>query len=151
MILRTANPPAASDAIEDFEAILGTPLPQDYKGFLMETNGGEQPEPEAFRVAGSGEVSFLSRFFPLGDGTGRDLLAFLRFLKDALPESIIPIGQDIGGNYICMALGGELCGAIYLLDHDQIDGDKDSPDRLIHCAESFSELCTNLFREGGQS
>jgi hypothetical protein len=137
--------PLAQRDIENFEKTIKVRLPEDYKRFLAEQNGGEKPDAEIFRLA-TGGSSILSRLFPIGDGKGRDVLGFARQLRDELPVGVIPIGQDIGGNYLCLSTDGLTTGQIFLLNHDESPSRSPAEkwNKLIFCESSFSAFCEGL-------
>ena len=142
---RSAFPPTTEGAICDYEATIGFKLPDDYREFLLKTNGGQQPEPECFRVE-TGEVSAVSVLFPIANSSDYyDLRAHFDHQKDELPRGVIPIGKDIGGNTICLALEGEERGSVLFMDHEAETGPhKDGWDNLYFCARSFSEFFNGL-------
>ena len=144
VVFRTTFPPTSDEALTAFEQQIGEPLPADYRSFLLKTNGGEQPDPEGFRVE-TGEGSMLAILYPVGDGTGYDLTAHFNHMKEELPSGVIPIGQDIGGNAICLAVAGEDTGAVLFMDHEVETGPhEDGWDNLYFCARSFTEFLDGL-------
>ena len=142
---RAAFPPTDEAAVREYEALIGHSLPADYREFLLNTNGGKQPEPESFRVE-TGEKSMMSVFFPIGRrGTFYDLGGQFLTMRDELPGGVIPIGQDIGGNPICLAISGEDAGAVLFMDHEAETGShSDGWDNLYFCARSFTEFIGGL-------
>jgi hypothetical protein len=51
-----------------------------------------------------------------------DLLARIRFYKGRMPDSMIPIGDNGGGNQICLGVSGEESGKVFYWDrHNEFD------------------------------
>lgn len=144
IVFRTTFSPSNEEAIAAFEQLIGEQLPTDYRNFLLKTNGGAQPDPEGFRVE-TGERSMLAVLYSLGDGKAYDLKAHFLHLKEELPSGVIPIGQDIGGNSICLALTGQDVGAVLFMDHEVKTGShEDGWDNLFFCARNFTEFLDGL-------
>lgn len=142
---RSGFPQTTEGAVRDFEAAVGFRLPEDYREFLLKDNGGQQPEPDCFRVE-TGEITAVSVLFPIGkSGDYYDLSAHFEYQKDELPRGVIPIGKDIGGNTICLALDGEERGSVLFMEHEAETGPHEEGwDNLYFCARSFTEFLDGL-------
>ena len=123
------GPPASPDAIRDTERRLGVTLPEDYKAFLQEQNGGE-PEPnflEGGEDIGGAHVRYFLSAGPSGIEGLEDLESVRwEYSRDGdadyvLDTSVLPIGQDAFGNLICLKVSGEDYGAVYIWDHEEAD------------------------------
>jgi SMI1-KNR4 cell-wall len=137
-------PRTDEQSVEEFEQLIGSPLPADYRSFLLTTNGGQKPEPEGFKTE-TGERSMLSYLYPVGDGNGYDLQAHFHQMRSELPNGVIRIGEDIGGNPICLAVTGEAAGAVLFMDHEVATGSHEEGwDNLYFCARSFTEFMESL-------
>jgi cell wall assembly regulator SMI1 len=136
--------PASEEEISNFERLIGYTLPEDYRKFLSEHNGGRQPALSVFRIE-SGQESILALLFAVGD---RDSFADLERAytsdSDFFPRGVIPIGGDICGNHICLAVTGDDRGTIYWVDHEISPEPSDPMDNLFFCARSFSEFIGSL-------
>ena len=105
--------PAVSEAdVAGFEAQLGHALPEDYRRFLLEVNGGRLAmENKSFRC---GNVNML---FSLNDPDERnDLLTYaLRERSSSLLPSpdLLSVGYDDGAAPILIALAGERRGEVW--------------------------------------
>lgn len=125
---------ATTTALDALEIRLGTSLPQQYRDFLLAQNGGLPDLPE-FEVPNWGE-SIVNVFYGVGIGGVYDLAAVLNRLDDVIPiDHVIPIGDDPGGNQICLGIKDEFFGKIYFWVHDVMDEDEVRP--LIEVAPSF--------------
>ena len=130
---KTFGVASASD-LQAFEKKLGVSLPQQYRDFLLEQNGG-RPDLGDFTVPNWGE-SLVNFFYGAGIGGNYDLEVALHSLDDVMPvDRVIPIGDDPGGNQICLGIRGEYLGKIYFWVHDEMDEDEVRP--LIEVAPSF--------------
>ncbi|MBB3947276.1 hypothetical protein GGQ73_003242 [Rhizobium skierniewicense] len=107
---------ATEDQLKAFERKLGKTLPGDYRAFLTISGGGL-----IFETA----VSYL-------DAEERDLLLrHMNSLREVeaefdkpsaypLPEGLLCIGNDAGGNAIMLCMTEERYGQIFLLDHELV-------------------------------
>ncbi|MFC1759118.1 SMI1/KNR4 family protein [Planctomycetota bacterium] len=131
-------------SVSDFEGVIGASLPRDYVDFLLEHNGGT-PE--------NGDGSVFC-FFPLRDIECRDHRVveiddlkgyplhcarrdFVREYSDEIEgsESVLPIGTDGNGNFICLSLEENSFGEVSFFDHETLD--------LDTVAGSFEEFLQN--------
>lgn len=120
--------------LDALEKRLGTSLPQQYRDFLLMQNGGLPDLPE-FKVPNWGE-SIANAFYGVGIGGVYDLDAVLNRLDDVISiDRVIPIGDDPGGNQICLGIRDEYIGKIFFWIHDEMDEYEVRP--LIEVAPSF--------------
>ena len=125
--------------IEELEEFLGSILPEDYRIFLLNYNGGEGPDRSIFRVE-TGEKSILQRLFSV-----QQMPDEITRLRDELSPELIPIGTDIGGNRLCLSLQGETKGQVSFWDHEL--GKEDAEDiyePVFFVARSFNEFLAAL-------
>lgn len=101
--------PISEQEIRIFESEIGTQLPNQYRDFLLEYNGGSL----------AGEVSYKSEFELLGFlelSADTDLglrRAWVDF-QELMPEGLLPIAVDIGNEPIMISLRADSSGVIYL-------------------------------------
>lgn len=146
-------PPAAAGELAAFENELGTDLPDDYRSFLMATNGGYL----------GGRLWF---FGPTPDGNAADagvhhlggfrkewhfsLLEHRNCYAGRIPEGLLWVADDPFGNAICIGLSEPHRGHIYFWDHEaepdpeQWDGQVETAGNVTLLANSFSEFVTGL-------
>src|SRR5262245_27519725 len=101
--------------IQDLERQIGSPLPPDYREFLVVYGGTtftetfEAPitEPGYFDEYACPEV-FFGFYKPDANGTPHslDLPDNWRYYKSWIPKGAIPIAQAIGGNLILLGVAG---------------------------------------------
>lgn len=99
--LRRTQPQSLSEAeLAALEYALGEPLSEDYREFLKDYGG--------YSI---GRFNFYG-FMP---DEALDLLDFheLYHQRDVMPAELVPIGVDLGGNHLCIAISGNNKGSIY--------------------------------------
>jgi hypothetical protein len=130
-------------AIENVEREFSRRLPDDYKQFLLEFNGGK-PETNEFDVpatkTGSG-VNFV--YGILATGRDGDLVHEQRLLKDRLPSGVIAIADAEGGNRVCLSLRNEDFGTVFFWDHE-LESEEDKAAGLAQVAVSFDGFFAQL-------
>ncbi len=90
----------------------------------------------------------LSYLYPVGDDEGYDLQEHFHDMRSELPNGVIRIGEDIGGNPICLAVKGEDAEAVLFMDHEIETGShEDGWDNLYFCSRSFTEFLESLCDE----
>ena len=133
--------PASDEQIAALEAHIGFSLPEDYKAFARQHNGG-RPEPDAFDFINEfedQEEDIVFCFFPLRDiDCGEmtditmedladwpihcawdDLQNDYREIYEQDPEQqVLPIGTDGSSNYIAILLEGDGAGSIVFFEHE---------------------------------
>jgi SMI1 / KNR4 family (SUKH-1) len=141
--------PQVTDAqIRAFEQSFDHPLPDDYKQFLLDVNGGRLDR--ANRVF---DLGVVNRLFSLDDtdDDSRDLATRANRSRSMLPSpDLLHIGHDDGGNTILLALAGEHRGEVWFMLHDERPGDANPRvawhDRrdMRKLADSFAQFMRSL-------
>ncbi len=142
------------DSLEHFEKKLGFSLPSDYKDFMLEDNGGTPEEDLAFSfidvTTNSTNNSDLREFFVLYEDEDNDNFDdILRIYNSMVSEKLIPpfflpIGDDSGGNPICMNLSEDEYGSILFCDHELENKDTGFL-ASSKIANSFTEFLRGLY------
>ncbi|KAJ3052784.1 hypothetical protein HK102_011830 [Quaeritorhiza haematococci] len=128
MIFQPTNDdaPLREDRLSEFERQLNHPLPQDYRSFLLEHNGGV-PMKKMFTMEGDDYASEVDKLLPLG----LDMPMPARGYKfDSVISASIQLGRYLPDE--CLTIGtvdihypllifvrGERLGQIYLKDMDE--------------------------------
>lgn len=103
------------DSIELFELRFGVSLPEDYKQFLLSTNGGRPVDNIHPKVQ-----TDVHWFLGLNKEPLWSSLYFnIEIYASRLPPGTIPIAGDSGGNLFVMRLDGEADGTIGFWSHEQ--------------------------------
>ena len=128
---------AGVQEVDSFESKLIESLPNEYRQFLEQYNGGK-PSKYFHR---SGQV--IRYFFALTDETIYSLEYHYQIytLAKRMPENMLPIATDFGGNCFCISVGGPDKGKIYFWDHD---GETSGYDNLDLLEESFLKFVEEL-------
>ena len=103
----------SEEDIEAFEVRLGYALPETYRRFLQEHNGG-RPAPDVIDIDGlSRGPTDVQEFFGLDCSLETSNLDWnLGTLRDRVDERLLPIGCDSGDNIFCLSLHGPDRGSI---------------------------------------
>jgi len=108
-------PPTSTECLRVYERQFGVILPDDYRCFLLRTNGG-RPVPDGLEVRSwPGRSTRVHFFFGLHDGDHNNLGSWTHELGDRLPTGCVPIAVDMGGNFIVLATE-ERRGEVYYWD-----------------------------------
>ena len=147
------GPKLCKKDIANLERKLGHKLPIDYERFLLEYNGGN-PQPDCHDVQNTegtriGSFIGIEWFYGVAGGSGKIKEVYsiewnYSVLLGRIPENFLPIGEDAGGNQICISLYGEDKGSIWYWDHE---AEKIPPDysNCYKVADNFQALLDNLF------
>lgn len=139
--------------IVQLERELGYAIPSDYARFLLAYNGGV-PEPNCHDVQGTegtsiGEFVDIFVFYSVANVSGEVQESYCiksnwSVYRGRIPQNLFPIGEDGGGNQICISLYGEDKGSIWYWDHE---AEKIPPDysNCYKVADNFQALLDNLF------
>ena len=142
------------DIIKRFENILGLSLPDDYKEFMMKTNGGTPEEDLAYGfidvVTNKTNDSDLRELFVFYEDEENDNFDdIMRIYKSMVNEKLIPpfffpIGDDSGGDPLCMNLSQEEYGSIWFCDHE-LENSETGFLAASKIANSFTEFLDLLY------
>lgn len=137
-------------AIACFESNVGFQLPQDYREFLLRSNGGEPVNPVFRFLASDGPYtdSAVRYFFSISDKLTFSLAHKYGIYSGAgrIAKEMLPIAADSGGNLVLLALAGPDAGKVFFWDHE-IEALVDNPASVEHLtliAKSFREFCDEL-------
>lgn len=112
------------DAVQRFEQQLGHPLPNDYRAFLLEVNGGRTARSHRTfviqrRAGRQHDETLLNSLFSLDDpDDSRDLATAQKHYNSdvKLPDGLLEIGYDGMGGRIILPLVGPHRGEVWYLD-----------------------------------
>jgi hypothetical protein len=141
--------PQVTDAqIRAFEQAFGHPLPDDYRQFLLDVNGGRLD-----RANREFDQGVVNRLFSLEDtdDDSRDLATRANRERKSLPSpDLLFIGHDDGSNSLLLALAGEHRGEVWFMVDDERPEDA-NPRVLWHdrrdmrkVADSFEQFMRAL-------
>jgi hypothetical protein len=141
ILMKITERHALRDATEQdimlLEERIGGSLPNDYKAFLRENNGGE-PEPSFCQNTCVDAFYSLDRADPwypiweaLFDYDGR------------IPPETLPIACDPFGNLILLGFAGEQSDKVFFWDHE-LENEDDLASNLTLEAETFTKFVESL-------
>ncbi len=134
--------PLRQEELAHIERELGVKLPESYRQFLLEIGGVTFGAMVVVRMiqdspgGGPNKRGTFQHLFGADCEPHFGLLETIQFFESRLPENVIPIGDDMMGNYMCLVIKGKKSGRIYFLDHDH--------SKLYLAAESFEDLLNRL-------
>ncbi len=120
----TDNVPApGAAAVATFASANDLTLPEDYGAFLAATPGGHIRGNVRFSLAGEAEGAELMNYvFGL---LGEDHRSLKRLLagaeRDGIPQGLLPIMSDAGGNTVAIVLRSDRMGEMVFLDHEALN------------------------------
>lgn len=132
---------ATSSAITELESIASGVLPDDYRNFILSTNGGK-PNLDSIFVPNHGWTT-IQHFSPLVCRINSITLSHLIKVtyKDRIPKTHLPIATTPGGSWFLLSLNKENHGNIFFWDHERED---DSLGGLLLTADCFSTFLSSL-------
>jgi hypothetical protein len=137
--IRTANRQLEANDLKRIEEKMGRPLPEAYRAFLLENNGG-QPYPNGIDIPGWNLKSTdVNVFYGLDDEFEcNDLLWYPDWLEGCLENHLLPIAGDSGANSFFLVLDDEDYGQVYYFDAREI------PPRPYFVAKDFNEFLSKI-------
>jgi len=146
-IFKETHGPLDKNCLSALEQIWGFKLPEDYRNFLLQYNGGESDK-KAFNFYETREGSILHPFFGIYRDSNYNLLLNISLFLNRIPSNCIPIASDTFGNQILISVKNPDRGKIYWWDHereaDPNQGEKPDYSNLVLVANSFTEFIENL-------
>lgn len=130
------------EQIMEFEKRLHNPLPDDYRDFLLQYNGGYfGVEEECYTTEKYGPI--LTHMFSIGSSELEFDLE--RFHSKPAPYCyLFPFGDDCNGNPMLISLGDENYGKVYGWNHECEEEEEELPNALYYCADSFHDFMLKL-------
>ncbi len=128
--------------IVEFEKDNGVTLPNDYKEFLKEYNGGEPVN----KILPKPNTTIQYVYGMVEEPSWASLFKAIDTFQNRIPSWYVPIANDDGGNLIIMNLYEESRGVIAFWDHEnECEGDADQYfENLTLVANSFTEFVNSL-------
>lgn len=151
-LINSAEKLSAED-ITEFENEAGIKFPDDYKAFMLESNGGTPKEDWLYdffdEVTEAKNTSVIREFFSLLQDESvkmRNLRKIYDIMtnEETIPADMLPIADDSGGNVIGISLNKDDFGYVYFINHEYDDLDTGY---LVKgkIAESFSDFLDSLY------
>jgi cell wall assembly regulator SMI1 len=118
MMIDNCGPKVYQESIKALEAELGASLPQDYREFLMQYNGGA-PSPNTIDVPNAPDMpTDIQVFFGIGRSIESSNLSWnLCLALERFPgQTLLPIACDSGGNLFCLHFNRGIANTIIYCD-----------------------------------
>jgi hypothetical protein len=90
----------------------------------------------------------MNWFYCINPGDMYDLVANNHeLLRSRMPPELIRIGEDPGGNQICLAIKGPKKGSVYFWDHENEAPDGEEPwyENVYLLADTFEKFVDSLY------
>ena len=129
-MLENHEPVLTDERLRSAERKLGLDFPESYRRFLLAHNGG-RPEPETFSLP-DGSTDLVDWFLGIHNGEEDNLLRYADAYKGRVPDDLLPIAHDPGGNLICLGIAPPRFGQIFFWDHNW-EARKGSQQRMRTC------------------
>ena len=98
--------------IEQLEAMLDARLPDDYRRFLQENNGGSIEDGQFGKLV-------IEYFYGIHERDDvDDIYRVMDALRDEMPVEVIPIAHCAFGDKVCLAVSGPNRGRVYAWEHE---------------------------------
>jgi len=115
------GPHVTEAEIAAFEAELGATLPEDYRAFLLDMNGGQTTRSHCVFTMRMRKVredeTVLNSLNSLDDPDDQSNLATQwRWERTWLPREVIPVGYDGFGGTVVVVVAGPRRGQVWFLD-----------------------------------
>lgn len=72
---------------------------------------------------------------------------YIDIYEDRLPRAFLPIGNDPGGNVICLGVSEPHYEAIYFWDHEEESEDPEDMTNMYFLADNIYEFVDNLYKD----
>lgn len=137
--------PAISEAaVHTFEAAIDAGLPEDFRAFLLEINGGRTAEDAAVFAVGRDKTN-LNSLLSLGDPDGaRDLAKRNATIRDDMPPELLLIGNDDGGARVCLCIRGDHRGEVWYFDTADRRPEGSNPRVLWHDRRDMTKIADSF-------
>jgi cell wall assembly regulator SMI1 len=127
--------PASEDDLSSVSTSIRQSLPNDFRAWLLKHNGAA-PEPSELSLEG-GRVLVINCFVSFSSDDSSNVVSILEMLRGRLPNGLIPIAEDHGGNYVCFRYNSTTSSPdVVLWLHEEAD----PKHAIVPIASSFTEL-----------
>jgi len=134
--------PVSEDDLSSLSTTINQALPNDFRAWLLKHNGAT-PEPSELSIE-DGLVLVINCFVSFSRDDSPNVVSVLEMLTARLPNGLIPIAEDYGGNYVCFRYNPTTSSPdVVLWLHEEAD----PKHALVPIASSFTELIEHL-KEG---
>ena len=139
------GPRLSESDISNLEIRIGMVLPEQYRWFLLDFNGGT-PTPDTVDIEGlPGASADVQVFFGIGRSVESNCIEWnLATLAERLTEGLLPIAIDSGGSVFCLSLRRHDYGTVLYCDLQSVFADFESDPELYYVAPDFEAFLKKL-------
>ncbi len=131
------EPPASPELVAQLEGQLGQALPDDYRHYLLQQDGGrlEDNTEAVINVFGLGEVPDWTNMWHK-----------LETFQNRVPAWLLPVAQDAYGNLFAISHRPSDFGSVWLWDHEEEadEGEPPSEENISFKAGSWTAFLERL-------
>lgn len=146
VIITEPNRRIDASQIAEFEAMLKQKLPDDFREFLLQSNGGRAAENSHPAPDPVDEID-VSSFFGILDQQDYGDLRYMRDLMiDRVPDNMLPIADSEGGNMVLLSLRPDTYGQVFYWDHERESNEGEPPtfSNMVKVNRSFKKFVEDL-------
>jgi hypothetical protein len=137
-------PPPSEEEIKMFEKRIGGYLPPQYRNYLLSENGGQPCQDAGFEIMeGNHKVMLGALYSVSAGGSGLDVEAVYKNLREEMPRGFIPVGEDPGGNQLLLSTQGDDRDSIVFWDRVGLLS-KQAGIRLFRVADNIYSFINSL-------
>ena len=135
------NKPITEAQLIEFEQYVDAKLPEDYRRFLLDCNGGYPDRAYSFIPEENAPI-IVDYFYGIGDSVN-DMKRVYDDYEGVLPNGFISIGDDPGGDEFILGLSeSEHEGQVFFWLHDQPHDEE--MENTYFISNSFNEFFDDL-------
>src|SRR2546430_3135518 len=111
--LLTEFHPISPGELDEIQSYLGLRLPKAYRDFLLEIGGVRFGAMLVVRMiqespgGGANRQETIDRLFGAKPEAHFGLLKNVKIFRNRFPKNLIPIGEDLFGNMLCLVISGK--------------------------------------------
>ncbi len=143
--------PISEAELSSIENTLVVTFPSDYRLFLVQYGCATFEEyvdfqpldrlPSHISAEGTGHFAY---FYGAESEEANSLSSNIKAFRGRIPGTMIPIGDDGGGNQICLGIRGTALGKVFYWDHEAEADEDENADRDSHEVAATSPA-TNVY------
>jgi hypothetical protein len=144
--LRQPSTRASEEGVVALEKALGVSLPEGFRSFLLETNGGRVVAGGICRAREDGEkITRVAQFLGVSEVDFESLQRCTQDLQGRIDPTLVAVAYDGGGNLILLSCGGQSRGRVFFADLETLDEEKPATYESLTClADSFPEFLVGV-------
>ena len=145
-LIKNHGPKISEADVWKLEEFIQRRLPEQYRRFLLEFNGG-RPDPDTVDVAGlPGSPTDVQVFFGIGRLIESSCIDWrVESLVERMEDGLLPIACDSFGSVYCISLREEDYGAVSFCDLQSVFADYETDPTFYPVAPNFDAFLNGLY------